>query len=132
MQYLKGFGNYNKPWNFDGQLRNSFLKDTLGTAKSLARTVFVLQIGLNKVLANDDKNNPLIEFELAFEDTYIQRRMYAGEDRNKISLNSILRVHISKEMAIPLTLKYDSKKANVFGLFQVSWNLENKRSNESK
>lgn len=132
VQYLKGFGNYERPWNFDGQLKNHFLRDTLGKPKNLSRSIAVVQIGLNKILAIDDKKNPLIEFELAFEDNYVHRGVYNGEDRNKLSFNTIFRVHITKEITVPLTLKYDLNNPNVFGFLQFNWNLENKRNNDTK
>jgi len=131
-QYLKGFGNYERPWNFDSQVKNHFQRDTLGKANNLARSLSVVQIGLNKVLAIDDKKNPVIEFEMALEAGYVLRGAYNGEDRNRLSFNTILRVHITKEIIVPLALKYDLKNPNLFGFLQFNWNLENKRNNDSK
>jgi hypothetical protein len=127
LQYLKGFGNYKKPWNIDGQLMNRFLHDTTGTTKNLSRSVAVGIIGLNKTLVNDDQLNPLIEFELAFEADVVNSGLYTGEDRGKLNLNTILRVHISRELSVPVTLQFDLKHPQLFGFLKVDWNLENNK-----
>jgi len=134
LRYLAGLvkktGNYNKPWNLDGQLNVSFLHDTTGLKKNLSRTLGVGSIGVNKIFLNDEKLNPIIEFELAFEDDYILNRTYKNEDQNKITLNTILRVHLSKEISLPITLKYDLKNPNLLGFFKIDWNLETNKNNK--
>lgn len=125
LQYLKGFGDYKKPWNFDGQLKNQFSHDSTGARKNLSRSIGIGSIGLNKILINDEKLNPIIEFELAVEDDYIFNGSYKNEDQNKFFFNTILRVHVSNQISLPISLKYDLKQSNVFGFFRVDWNLEN-------
>jgi hypothetical protein len=127
LQYLKGFGNFRKPWNVDAQFKNYFLHDTTGTKKNLSRSMSMISIGVNKTIINDNASNPVIEFELAFEDDYIQSGIYTTEERNTISLNTILRVHISREISVPLTLKYDLQHPNLLGFLKVDWNLENNK-----
>jgi hypothetical protein len=124
LQYLRGFGNIQKPWNIDAQLRNYFLHDTTGKNKNLSRSVAVAYIGVNKILLDDDKLNPILEFEIALEDDYIHEGLYANEEKNKISLDAILRVHISKELSVPVSLQFDLKRPQLFGFLRVDWNLE--------
>ena len=126
-QYLKGFGNYKKPWNIDAMLMFRFLHDSSGTAKNLARTVAAFTIGLNKTLVADEQINPLLEFEGAFEADHVYARLYNNEDRDKFSVNAILRVHISRELTVPLTLQFNLKHTDLLGFLTVDWNLENNK-----
>jgi len=123
LQYLKGWGNFQKPWNFDIKISQLFQQDTSNT-KSLSRQVFMGKLGINKVLVHDSKLNPLVEFELAYEHDYIFNGLYKDEDRNRPKMVSTLRVHVSKDIFIPLTLKYDLKNPNLFGVFRLQWDLQ--------
>jgi hypothetical protein len=127
LHYLKGFGNFKKPWNIDAQIINYFSHDTTATKKNLSRTMSTISIGVNKTLLNDNASNPIIEFEMAFEDDYIHSGRYVNEERNTISLNTILRIHISREISVPVTLKYDLQHPSLLGFIKVDWNLENNR-----
>ena len=124
-QYLKGFGDNEKPWNWDVQLKHTQQNDSTDANKNnINRTSYIGSIGLNKVLLIDDKLNPLIEFESQFEYTKIAQGLYVDEDKDKITFNSILRVHVTKEISVPVTLKFDLEHPNLFGFFALQWNLE--------
>jgi hypothetical protein len=124
LEYLIGFGNYKKPWNIDLQGSAVFLHDSTSKKRDLGRSMYILKAGINKVLAYDSKLNPLIELELAYEDDYIGNGLYKKENQNQPKIVNILRVHITKEITLPLTLKYDLKHPNLFGIFSFQWNLE--------
>ncbi len=124
VSYLVGFGNYKKPWNIDLEGSALYFHDSSSKKPDLGRSVYILKAGINKVLAYDSKLNPLIELELAYEDDYIGNGRYASEKNNQPKIVNILRVHISKEITLPLTLKYDLNTPNLFGIFSFQWNLE--------
>jgi hypothetical protein len=124
VEWLVGFGNYKKPWNIDLQGSALYFHDSASKKHDLGRSVYIAKAGINKVLAYDSKLNPLIELELAYEDEYIGNGRYSGEKKNQPKIVNILRVHISKEITLPLTLKYDLNDPNLFGIFSFQWNLE--------
>jgi hypothetical protein len=124
VEWLVGFGNYKKPWNIDLRGSALYFHDSASKKPVLGRSVYIAKAGINKVLAYDSKLNPLIELELAYEDDYIGNGRYAGEKKNQPKIVNILRVHISKEIMLPLTLKYDLNDPNLFGIFSFQWNLE--------
>ena len=126
-QFVKGFGNIGRPWNLDAQINNHFLYDTVSKKANLSRSITSVSLGLNKILMNDDGLNPVIEFEMALENDYVYSRLYSGEKRNKISLNAILRIHIAREIVVPLSLAFDLMHPNVAGFLKVNWNLENSK-----
>jgi len=126
-EYLVGLGkNHNKAWNVDLQLNNIFLQDSI-SKRGLSRNISRASLGINKVLINDKSGggSPLFEFELACEDIWLDHgQTYANEARNTVNANAIFRVHFSKSMSLPVTLKYDVKHPKLFGFLSIQWNLD--------
>ena len=129
IQYLKGFGNFKKPWNIDLKATQLFQHDSTSKQKDLSRLVFIATLGINKVLVYDSKLNPLIELELAYENDYIENGLYIKEEKNQPKIVNTLRVHLTKEISLPVSLKYDLKKPNLLGFFRLQWDLVNSKKN---
>jgi len=125
LQYLKGFGYYKKPWNIDTKVTQLFQHDSNGVKSNMSRYITSATLGINKILACDTKLNPIIEFELAGELDFVESGIYHNEDHTRPKLVTTLRVHITKEISLPVELKYDLKKPNLLGIFRIQWNLEN-------
>jgi len=130
--YLVGFGNPDKPYNLDVQGSGLVFRDTLLTGHNTSRHELIGKLGLNKTLVQDDKSNPLIEFELQFEDdNHLNTPLYKAEENNQITANTVLTVHLSSTLSLPVTLKYDLKKPNLLGVFNLTWNFQSSKSSTS-
>jgi hypothetical protein len=126
LRYLKGFGSTDKPLDLDAQAKYQWENDSIGKFGNLGRSFFATTLGLNKLLVRTNDDNPILEFEFAGEYDYISTGRYDAElgKQNKVMAVATFRVHISKETAIPITVKYDVDKHNLFGFLQLQWNLE--------
>jgi hypothetical protein len=124
IRYLKGFGNYKKPWNIDLQGVLVSLRDSAAVPKDFGHDKLKFIIGINKVFAVDDKANPLLESELAAEYDDVVSGRFAHERKEVFTGNLVTTIHLSKEFSLPLTLKYDVKKPTLFGFLAVQWNLQ--------
>jgi hypothetical protein len=131
-RYLKGFGNYKKPWNVDLQGTIVSLRDSSSAPKDFGHNKGKISVGLNKVFAVDDKDNPLLESEFAGEYDLVLNGRYAHEQKQVVTANLVTSIHLSKEFTLPLTLKYDIKHPNVFGFISLQWNLEDSGKSNSK
>jgi hypothetical protein len=129
IRYLKGLGNYKKPWNIDFQAILVSLQDSSANPRNFAHNKLKFILGANKVFALDDKSNPLLESELAAEYDKVISGRYSRERKDVFTFNLITNIHLSKEFTLPLTLKYDVKKPNLFGFLSLQWNLEGKGAN---
>jgi len=128
LRYLQGLGkNAAKPLDLDIQALYQWENDSTGKLGNLGRSFFTGSLGANKALFLTKDNNPLVEFELAAEYDYIANGRYDMEDKNKIKAVGTLRVHVTKEISIPVTFKYDPVNPNLAGFIRVQWNLENSK-----
>jgi hypothetical protein len=124
VRYLKGFGNYKKPWNIDLQGVIVSLRDSAAVPKDFGHNKLKFIAGVNKVFAVDDKANPLLESELAAEYDDVVTSRFAHETKEVFTGNLTTTIHLSKEFSLPLTLKYDVKNPTLFGFLAVQWNLQ--------
>ncbi|PWT74964.1 MAG: hypothetical protein C5B59_10050 [Bacteroidetes bacterium] len=123
-QYIKGIGkNYIRPWTFNSQLQYVYLHDSSGTKYNLNRQVFVVSTGFSKTLLNDKNLNPVLEVEPAFEYNYVSTGRYSGEKQNKLFFIPIIRIHVSSQLMIPVTIKYDLVHPRLFGAMSLTWNF---------
>ncbi|SEM65467.1 hypothetical protein SAMN05192574_101350 [Mucilaginibacter gossypiicola] len=130
LRYLVGIGKKSeKPWFLDLQFNDILKHDTMSN-KGLGRNLIRIYAGGNKILANDKENNPLFEMEFALEENWITNKvLYTNEERNTLKFDAVFSLHITKEFTLPVTLKYDLKKPNLFGFLTLQWNLQGKTSN---
>lgn len=128
LEYLKGLGNYEKPWQIDIKTLVKWDKDTLASKSNLNRHLWTSSLSCNKVFATTKDNNPLIEIESAFQYDYIPDnvQLYKNEKNSTVSAIATLRIHLSKELTVPLSVKYDINNPNLLGIFRLQWNLETK------
>jgi hypothetical protein len=130
--YLKGFGNYQRPYNLDLSAEGLLLRDTVLKTHNSSRHELMLKAGVNKTLVADEKSNPLIEIEAQFEDDdHFHSPLYKSEENNIFTFNTILTVHLSSSLALPITLKYDLKKPNLFGIFNLAWNFQTSKASST-
>jgi hypothetical protein len=131
LELLQGLGNLEKPWDLDIQTRYTFRWDSLGGPCNLEKGVWSSTIGFNKTFIKDSKSNPILEFEIAGEDDLITQKKLPKDQWNTITANAVLRVHLTNQLTLPLTLKFDLKHPNIFSFLSLSWNLDNSSSSSS-
>lgn len=131
VRYLQGLGNnYRKPWDIDLQGIVVSLQDSSITPQNFTHNKYKLIAGIHKVFAVDDKDNPLLESEFAGEYNNVFSGRYFHERKEVVTLNLVISIHLSKEFALPITLKYDIKHPSLFGFLSIQWNLEDSGNNK--
>ncbi|HZY38624.1 MAG TPA: hypothetical protein VFE53_18320, partial [Mucilaginibacter sp.] len=88
------------------------------------RDLGVIKAGLNTVLLMSKKES-VMELNVGAEDDYIFTKPVTGESANKFMFDATWRVRLPGSPWLKLDLKYDPKSANVFGLFNFTYNLDN-------
>ncbi|AYL96220.1 hypothetical protein HYN43_013365 [Mucilaginibacter celer] len=112
-----------------GQITAS-LSDTLssndrtGAIRNFKRNIIALKAGYNWSLLSDGTKslvefNALAELDRATGSSYI-----AGQDKSRFYFNSSLRGRLPSSPWLKLSLKWDPKGGNVFGLFDFTYNLD--------
>jgi hypothetical protein len=109
------------------------LSDTLtqnSTAlKSLNRNLGAAQAGINTVLVMDKKVS-VMELNVGIEDDLLFSQPVTGTERNKFTFNATYRARLPGSPWLKLVLKYDPKAANVLGLLNFTYNLDNSSSSK--
>lgn len=106
-------------------LRASFnYKDTV-VQNDDYRMFYGGKAGLNfNLLKNKKGTNHLIEFKPHFEYNRVLNGLLPDEEEEKFLANAELRIRITDQLWIPLTIKYDLEENNVFGFLNVTWNMD--------
>jgi len=100
-----------------------YVDDTLKTGRDLKRSVFSFEPGVNFVLKTKKTNKSFFEFKLSGSYNHTFSTLYKDEKRDRLTLNSTLRVRIINDIWIPLEIIYDPDSGNVFGFLNVRTNF---------
>ena len=116
--FLKG----NDP-EFDWRTKISYYDTALQSVRQ--RTVLHSKIGANFPLLTATKDNTIssvLEFKIAAEYTNVLKNALPGENDNTFMASGELRIKITKEMWLPISIKYNPKDGKFFGFLNVVFN----------
>lgn len=100
-----------------------FVDDTLAIGRDLKRQAFTFEPGLNLTIKTKRTQYSWAEFKLSGAYTHLNS-LYTGEKKDSITINGTLRIRVFDDIWIPLEIKYDPKKGNLFGLLNVRANFK--------
>jgi hypothetical protein len=124
-EFLKGMSHTTAKNEIELNIKTAwqFTDDPLTKGRDLKRSVFSFEPAVNIVLKT--KNTGKSFFELKFSGSYYHNfnGLNTGEKNDRITLNSTIRVRIIKDVWIPVEIKYDPAKGNVFGVLNVKANF---------
>lgn len=132
-QIVKGTPDITKNSHLEFDIKGDFnlVDDTLKPGRDLKRSMLNAEGGLNWIFKAGETRQPLFELKASAAYNRIFSGMYAGETKERFTLNGTLRARIYADIWIPLEFKYDPKKGNVFGFLSVRANF-NALSNLAK
>ncbi len=96
--------------------------DTVLTNK-ITQVKFKSSAGFNMSLLRDGDKS-LLEFKPYLEYNRILRNPLPDEKKDVFLANADIRIKISEQLWLPLTLKYDIEKENFLGFINISLNLD--------
>jgi hypothetical protein len=114
----------NSNLEFDVMAKLMLVDDTLSLKRDLDRVAFAAEAGFNFVARFDDTQKPWLEFKLSTAYNQFFNGLYAGEEKERFTLNGTLRVRVTDQFWIPVTIKYDPKNANVLGVLGIRANFD--------
>lgn len=111
-----------KPWEIEANASFKVSKDTLQQMTNHNNQVGLINLGVNKVLLENENSEPKMEFKFF---TQLEHQFGKNYDTPKsiFSLNSTLRINLFKTIWLPITVKYDPDNGNLFGFFSIAANL---------
>jgi hypothetical protein len=113
-----------KPWQVEFTALYKTERDTLNLASNLNHTSAAGSGGINFVLAQDSKEKSTLELKPSFKYTRVFKARYPKEEANTYEANVTLRLRLSEDTWLPLTLKYDIKNPQLFGFLTIFWNMK--------
>ena len=121
--YLQGTSKNGKGPEIDVRLRANIVDTFIST--QVYRSTIGFTGGFNLPLIRNKKTTAsILEFKPYFEYYRILHGIVPGEKGDMFLANATLRLRITEQLWIPLTIKYDIQNANVFGVFNVALNLD--------
>lgn len=126
MQYLQGITTPGRKNEIELDLKAALQNtdDTLRKGYDLKHSKFSFEPGINIVLKTRATHNSFFEMKVGGGYYRTFSSLYAGEEREVITLNSTLRIRIFGDIWIPVDIKYDPKTGNVFGFLNVRANFK--------
>lgn len=106
-----------------GKLVYTIQDDSTKPVRDLTRNLLHGEAGFNLVFRNKVAQSVFeIKLTAGYDNVFSGR--YAGEDEKLFTLNGTARIHITKDISIPMTIKYDPDHSNVLGLLSVTTNFD--------
>ncbi|WP_202702353.1 hypothetical protein [Flavobacterium sp. UGB4466] len=120
--FLQGFKN------LELDIRSNLIYSDTLIEKSVQRLESRNSAGLNyKMLKRNDQS--VFEIKLYMEYNSILKNKLANEKKNTFLASSDFRIRVTKDIWIPLTIKYDIEKSNFLGFLNVTYNFGNSDAN---
>jgi len=125
-EFLKGITPYKNKNDIEINLKTAmqFVDDTLSTGRDLKRSIFSFEPGVNIVFKTKERKKSYMEFKLSGSYYHNFGSLYVGEERDRITLNSTVRIRILDDIWIPLEIKYDPKNGNLLGFLNIRANFK--------
>ena len=98
-------------------------RDSILTQNIIKRNEFSSQLGLNIGLIEKNETS-ILEFKPSFEYRNVFKGAFEDEKESQFFANADLRVRITKNLWIPLVVKYDLESNNLFGFLNVNFNFD--------
>ncbi|GEM_PF-1436092 len=119
----------NKP-ALNVSLTYKIAEDTTLKKQNLSRELGTASAGINFVIPNPKTKSALIEIKPAADLQWIQMGQYSSESTWTVKPSITLRVDITKDFSIPITIKYDKShpKNNLFGFLSLQYAFAKKGS----
>lgn len=123
LSYLQGTSQ--KGNNFELDFRaGTTLQDTASDSGSHYHGVFIATGGFDWAFLSDSKtNDPILEIKPYLEYDNVYLNPLTGEQHTKLLADAELRIRITDNFWLPITVKYDTKTHNLLGFLDVSVNL---------
>lgn len=119
--YLQGISSKSGS-RFESDIRAGFSeKDTTLNNSSVRRSVLDINAGFNISWVKNKKS--IVEFKPYLEYKNIMQGISSGENQETFYASGDLRIRVTDNLWIPLTIKYDTKKGNFLGFLNVSLNM---------
>lgn len=127
-EFMKGIVKRNSAMNLEINAKAHLeLNDDTSTAgkKDFDRREFSFSFGLNWIILKDSKERKsILELQAEGEGSTLIGKKYPDEKQDKLSANSILRLRITKDLWLPVEIKYEPVTGNVFGLLNLTTNFD--------
>ncbi|MBW4889388.1 hypothetical protein KXQ82_06665 [Mucilaginibacter sp. HMF5004] len=104
---------------FSGTLKTE--RDTLNTTANLSHVSATGTGGMNFVLRQDEKQKSTLELKPYFEYTRVFQSKYEKEDVDGYKANLTLRLRLTDDTWLPLTVKVDLVKPKLLGFLTIFW-----------
>lgn len=114
-----------KPWEFEIKSQLKIANDSTLTQANYNDKPLSLSVGINKVLLQDKENASRMEFKFFTQYNRQLGTVPTGQNAGLFTLNTTLRINLYKSLWLPITMKYDTDKGNIFGLFTLTANIDN-------
>lgn len=108
---------------FHAKANYALLDDTLKLGRDLHRQKLTSSFGLNWV-ARNKVDKPVFEIKAAGELDHVFSGRYLGEKETRFVFNADIRIRITNEIWVPVSIKYDPETGNVFGFLNVRSNFD--------
>lgn len=126
-QYVKGFDtSLDNPsrWQFDIKSYLALRQDSTAEKRNLDRSSIISKVGVNRILImNPDGKQSFMEAKFDIGNEFRTGNLFKDEDKNTFYGEASLRIRVSSQFWVPLTLKYDIDNATAFGFLKVVWNI---------
>jgi hypothetical protein len=125
-EFLRGLVNNNSRMNVELDIAASFdvTDDETSETKDLDRRIFSYAAGFNWIVVKDKSHKPRIEFKGSIKDDMILEGKYADEETSTLTANGTLRLRLTNELWIPVTITYDPEKGKFLGFLTVKSNFD--------
>jgi hypothetical protein len=98
--------------------------DTLRVKRDLKRAVFSFEPGINWAFKTKYTRKSYLELKFSGGYFYNFSQLYAGEERNRLFFNGVIRLRVMNDIWVPVEFKYDPKNGNLFGFINVRANFK--------
>ncbi|WP_462254451.1 hypothetical protein [Ferruginibacter sp.] len=125
-QLLKGVLNPLRNNNIELDIKTNFnfIDDTVKAGRDLKRSVFSFEPGFNWVLKSKYNQQSLVEFKFSGSYNHVFSGIYKNEKNDRLTFNGTVRVRVFNDIWIPLEIKYDPDRGNVFGFINIKANFK--------
>jgi hypothetical protein len=96
----------------------------IGSTTTLTRSTFNFKVGVNFKVLRDSANRSLFEIKTYGEYNSILKHKLPDEEKDTFLANADFRIRLANDLWMPITVKYDTKNANLLGFLNVTYNFE--------
>ena len=121
--FLQGFKN------LELDIRSNLIYSDTLIEKSVQRLELRNSAGLNYKMFKRNEQS-VFEIKLYMEYNSILKNQLADEKKNTFLASSDFRIRVTKDIWIPLTIKYDIEKSNFLGFLNITYNFGKEDKNE--